>query len=372
MIPGFCGTLLRSADLFFRSAVRPDGQGKAVDLKYRSALHRLNSKESRVKFLLRSLWVTAVCALLLLTVAVPLPAQESAPTPQRLEKINRFWQETLATSAQVPLETEVEKVKDYLPYEKYRVTYRSTDGVRIRAYLARPIEAEKASARLPAIVTVPGYGGWQQGIMLDECMRGYIVLQIYPRSQGESADLWKIDGPDKLTWHLDRPESYYYGEAYLDIIRGVDYLVSRPDVDSTRIGAMGTSQGGGLVLGLAALDPRVKAVTAHLPFMCNFRLTATIEGSLVRKLLQQYGDMNENSFNTLDYFDPYVLAHQIKVPTLVSAGGKDQTCPAAGIRSVFDRLGGIKALAYYPELPHTSCGDFYKMSWEWMDRNLKP
>lgn len=322
----------------------------------------------------RTAWATAVCAVFLLTIAVPLPAQESSltPSPQKLEKINRFWQETLAASGQVPLETEVEKVKDYLPYEKYRVTYRSTDGVRIRAYLARPIEAEKAGARLPAIVTVPGYGGWQQGIMLDECMRGYIVLQIYPRSQGESADLWKIDGPDKLTWHLNRPESYYYRGAYLDIIRGIDYLVSRPDVDSTRIGAMGTSQGGGLALGLAALDPRVKAVTAHLPFMCNFRLTATIEGSLVRKLLLQYGDMNENSFNTLDYFDPYVLAHQIKAPTLVSAGGKDQTCPAAGIRSVFDRLGGIKALAYYPELPHTSCGDFYKMSWEWMDRNLKP
>jgi cephalosporin-C deacetylase-like acetyl esterase len=82
--------------------------------------------------------------------------------------------------------------------------------------------------------------------------------------------------------------------------------------------------------------------------------------------------MNENSFNTLDCFDPYILADQIKAPALISTGGKDQTCPAAGIRSVFDRLGGIKALAYYPDLPHTSCGDFYKMSWEWMDRHLKP
>ena len=266
----------------------------------------------------------------------------------------------------------MEKVKEYLPYEKYQVTYRSTGDVHIRAYLSRPIEAEAPGTRLPAIITVPGYGGWQQGIMLDECMRGYIVLQVYPRSQGESADLWKIDGPDKLTWHIAHPEGYYYQGAYVDIIRGIDYLASRPDVDSTRIGAMGTSQGGGLVLALAALDPRVKAVTAFLPFLCNFRLTATIEGSLVRKMLLQYGDMNENSFDTLDYFDPYILADQIKAPALVSAGGKDQTCPAAGIRTVFDRLGGIKALAYYPDLPHTSCGDFYKMGWDWMDRHLKP
>jgi cephalosporin-C deacetylase len=334
----------------------------------------MNPKELRVEFRQKFQWVAAVCTLLLLTVAVPAPAQDSGPSPsaQKLENIHRFWQQTLAKSAQVPLEAEVEKVKDYLPYEKYRVTYRSTDGVSIRGNLARPVEAANAGTRLPAIITVPGYGGWQQGIMLDDCMRGYIVLMVYPRSQGESADLWKIDGPDKLTWHIAHPEGYYYQGAYVDIIRAVDYLVSRPDVDSTRIGAMGTSQGGGLVLALAALDPRVKAVTAHLPFMCNFRLTATIENSLVRKLLQQYGDMNESSFNTLDYFDPYILADQIKAPALVSTGGKDQTCPAAGIRSAFDRLGGIKALAYYPDLSHTSCGDFYKMSWEWMDRHLKP
>ena len=106
--------------------------------------------------------------------------------------------------------------------------------------------------------------------------------------------------------------------------------------------------------------------------MCNFRLSAKIEGSLVRNLLLKYDDMNENSFNTLDYFDPYVLADQVKVPALVSAGGKDQVCPAAGIRSMFDRLAGIKAFAYYPDKPHTSCTDFYLMCWDWMNRYLKP
>lgn len=162
--------------------------------------------------------------LLLLTVSVSAPAQDSFPAPsaQHVEEIHNFWQQTLAKSAQVPLEAKVEKAKDYLPFEKYPVTYRSTGDAQIRAYLSRPIEAEAPGTRLPAIITVPGYGGWQQGIMLDECMRGYIVLQVYPRSQGESADLWKIDGPDKLTWHIAHPEGYYYQGAYVDIIRGID------------------------------------------------------------------------------------------------------------------------------------------------------
>lgn len=318
--------------------------------------------------------VTGVCLLLLFMFSGFARAQNSIPAPsaQRMDEIQHFWQQTLAKSSAIPMEMEVEKVKDYLPYEKYQVTYRTTDGLQIRAYLARPVEAATPGVRLPAIVAVPGYGGWQQSIMLDDCMRGYIILQIYPRSQGESEKLWKIDGPDKLTWHIDHPQGYYYQGAFVNIIRGVDYLASRPDVDPARIGAMGTSQGGGFVLALTALDPRIKAVTAHVPFMCDFRLTANIQGSLVRKLLLQYGDMDDNSFETLDYFDPYVLASQVKVPALVSAGGKDQTCPAAGIRTVFDRLAGIKAFAYYPDQTHTSCTDFYLMCWDWMNRYLKP
>ena len=204
--------------------------------------------------LLRRVWhvegfcrqaVRGACLLLLLMFSGFARAQDSIPSPsaQRMDEIHHFWQRTLAKSAAIPMEAEVEKVKDYLPYEKYQVTYRTTDGLQIRAYLARPVEAAQPGVRLPAIVAVPGYGGWQQSIMLDDCMRGYIILQIYPRSQGASEKLWKIDGPDKLTWHIDRPEGYYYQGAYVDIIRGADYLASRPDVDPARIGAMEPARG---------------------------------------------------------------------------------------------------------------------------------
>jgi cephalosporin-C deacetylase-like acetyl esterase len=72
--------------------------------------------------------------------------------------------------------------------------------------------------------------------------------------------------------------------------------------------------------------------------------------------------------NTFDYFDPVNLAPWLRAPTLVSSGGKDETCPPAAIRAVFDRLPGIKSLTHYPDLAHTSAGDFYEMSWEWMQR----
>ncbi len=308
----------------------------------------------------KAAWLIAILAAGIGTAAQPVPGE-----------IDLFWGRTRQQLAREPMEMKEEPLRERLPYEKIRITYRGLGGVPVRAYLAKPIRGESAVRRLPAIITAPGYGGWEQGVELAECQRGYIVLQVFPRSQGESADLWRIDGPDKLTWRLNKPEGAYYQGAYADMLRGVDYLASRADVDALRIGVMGTSQGGGIALALASLDPRLKAVVAHVPFLCDMRRAAQIDGALVRTLLLQHRSLTESRLNSLDYFDPLNLVHHLAAPALVSAGGKDTTCPAATIRAVFDRIAGIKALAYYPDLPHTSSGDFYELSWNWMDRHLR-
>jgi cephalosporin-C deacetylase len=285
-------------------------------------------------------------------------------------EIEIFWRSTLQRAAREPLEAVVEPVKEALPYRKFRITYRSLGNVKVRAYLGIPIRGESPERALPCVVTAPGYGGSQQGVMLDDCQRGYAVLQVYPRSQGESADLWKIDGPDKLTWQVHQPEGYYYQGAYVDVMRGVDYLLSRADIDASRVGAMGTSQGGGIVLAVAALDSRIKAVVAHVPFLCDMRRAAYIPGALVRTLLEQHGALNPRTLKTLDYFDPANLVEKLQAPALLSSGGRDEVCPSETITSVFNRLPGIRSIVVYPALVHTSSGDFYKMGWEWMDRHL--
>ena len=285
--------------------------------------------------------------------------------------IQAFWDKTRAQLAAEPLDALVEPLKEPLPYRKYRVTLRGLGGVKFRAYLGVPVRGESPAVALPAIVTAPGYGGTQQGIMLDECQRGYVVLQVFPRSQGESEELFKIDGPEKLTWHIGAPEGYYYQGAYADLLRAVDFLTSRPEVNPRRIGIMGTSQGGGFALAAAALDPRIRAVTAHVPCLCDMRTAAGMAGSLVHGILTKAGINTEASWNTLDYFDAARLAPELRAPTLVSAGGNDPTCPGATIRNTFDRIAGIKSLVWYPDLPHTTSQAFYLLSWAWMDLYLK-
>src|SRR5215204_1431831 len=160
-----------------------------------------------------------------LSVAIPISAQDISP----------FWKSTLSRLASEPIAAVIEDTREPLPYKKYLVEYRSLGGIRVQAYLAIPIRGGEKPQRLPAVVTAPGYGGTQQGIMLEECQRGYAILQVFPRSQGPSSNLWKIDGPEKLTWNLKHPDGAYYQGAYADVIRGIDYLLSRNDIDRERI-----------------------------------------------------------------------------------------------------------------------------------------
>ncbi len=112
-----------------------------------------------------------------------LNAQNEASAPTTAE-ITAFWNATRQRLAAQAMDAVVEPLKEPLPYKKFRVTLRGLDGIRFRAYLALPVRGESAAEPLAAIVTAPGYGGTQQGVMLNECQRGYAMLQVLPRSQG--------------------------------------------------------------------------------------------------------------------------------------------------------------------------------------------
>lgn len=286
------------------------------------------------------------------------------------DKVSAFWNRTLQQLSLVPVEATVEKINEPIPYQKFKVTLNSLDNVTITGFLALPVQGEAPPKPWPLIVTAPGYSGSAHSVMLSECQRGYAILQVYPRGQGESEKYFKLGG-DKLSTGLDNPEGAYYRGAYSDVVRMIDYMLTRKDIDSSRIAMVGTSQGGGISLAVAAIDKRVKAVVAHVPFLCNFRLAVTIPKSTVKTLLERSKYNIESALRTLDYFDPFVLAPRLDIPILMSAGGKDTLCPAATIKSVYDRLPGRKSIEFYPDLPHTSCQSFYNLSWTWLDQNFR-
>lgn len=61
----------------------------------------------------------------------------------------------------------------------------------------------------------------------------------------------------------------------IDLISAVDYLVTRPDVDPTRIGALGVSLGGSVTILAAAKDKRIAAIVDDSGFSAASNVIAT-------------------------------------------------------------------------------------------------
>ena len=62
--------------------------------------------------------------------------------------------------------------------------------------------------------------------------------------------------PNLLTHNIVDRHTYAYRGFYVDTWRGIDVLLSRPEVDPARIGVTGSSQGGGLTITTAAMRQR--------------------------------------------------------------------------------------------------------------------
>src|SRR4029077_6093291 len=98
--------------------------------------------------------------------------------------------------------------------------------------------------------------------------RGFVVLTYDPVAQGGRSQFWDA-ARGRSRFNLTCGEHCVLGNPlYLlgtslaryriwDGLRALDYLVSRPEVDATKIGCVGNSGGGTLTASLTALEPRI-------------------------------------------------------------------------------------------------------------------
>lgn len=141
-----------------------------------------------------------------------------------------------------------------------RVTYGTQFGLRIPAILYLPKERK---GKIPALIVVNGHGGdkfsWYAFYSGVSYARGGAVVLTYdPAGEGERNINRKsgtrahdvIQSPDELGRRLG-------GLMITEVMQAVSYLSQRPEVDATRIGAMGYSMGS-FVLSLAgAVETRL-------------------------------------------------------------------------------------------------------------------
>ena len=287
--------------------------------------------------------------------------------------LDAFWHRTKEELTTTPVHATLTAAPEHSgrEYVTSLVTLDSFQGTRLRAWYSVPTDPIPGGT-LPAVLAVPGYAG-DKPIPTHLALSGFAVLTLYPRGQGESRKEWELEHSTKLTYHVTDKERFYYRGAYMDCVRGLDFLASRPEVDATRLGMWSRSQGGGLTLATAALDHRVRVAVAEEPFLCNYPAAMHVPSHPYREL-QAYAAAHPQErqamLDTLAYFDCLHLAPAIQCPTLVNIGMRDATCPAHTIMPVFERIVAPKALYVYPDLTHAPCTDFNAHAMSWLRRYL--
>ncbi|HEY2820259.1 MAG TPA: acetylxylan esterase [Candidatus Acidoferrum sp.] len=153
-----------------------------------------------------------------------------------------------------------------------KLIYESFPGVYVTALVYVP---DDHSTKHPAVLVPAGHATngkiHYQVLSQRLASRGYVVIAWDPIGQGERSQFWDAKA-GKTRYNMVCAEHAVIGNlAYLaganlarweiwDGMRAVDYLLSRPDVDSERISITGTSGGGTQTTLIAALDPRIKVV----------------------------------------------------------------------------------------------------------------
>jgi Acetyl xylan esterase (AXE1) len=153
-----------------------------------------------------------------------------------------------------------------------KLIYQSLPGLYVTALLYVPDNGEKVH---PAVLVAAGHSVNGKIHYQELCQRlvqrGYLVISWDPVGQGERSQFWD-EKTKKSHYNLICAEHAVMGNlAYLaganlarwevwDGMRAVDYLLTRPDVDSQRINLTGTSGGGFQAALLGALDERIKVI----------------------------------------------------------------------------------------------------------------
>ena len=257
------------------------------------------------------------------------PADQYVSQVRKPEDIDRYWDDVLAETAQIPLDPEVvyDPLRSTASIDVYEVFYTSLDHVRIAGWYAVPRQRE---GRLPGLLQVPGYN-MEPPVPKNWAARGYAAFSAAPRGKLRSNRQFNPGYPGLLTYGMVDRNTYSYRGFYMDACRAVDFLLGRDEVNGDRIGVTGHSQGGGLTISTAALRPEIKAAAAGAPYLCGYmdsiELTDAYPYQEIADYLRMYPDSRQQVEDTLAYFDGINLAHRITCPIIISVGLQDSTCP---------------------------------------------
>jgi dipeptidyl aminopeptidase/acylaminoacyl peptidase len=199
------------------------------------------------------------------------------------------------------------------------IRYKSFDGMQIPSILYKPQQASAAN-KAPALLWIHGGPGGQtrtnySGVIQYLVNHGYVILGV--NNRGSS-------GYGKTFFTAD--DQKHGREPLWDCVEAKKYLASLGYVDTSKIGILGGSYGGYMVLAALAFKPEEFAVGVDLFGVSNW--LRTLESippyweSFRKALYKELGDPKTDREN-LKAISPLFHADKITKPLLVLQGAND-------------------------------------------------
>lgn len=223
--------------------------------------------------------------------------------------------------------------------------YRSVDNLAIDGWLMKPFGYETGK-RYPVVVYIHGgphsaYGdGWFDEFQ-NLAAAGMFVLFTNPRGS---------TGTNGAFTHASRGD--WGGKDYLDIMKAVDIVAQRADVDSTRMGVTGGSYGGFMTAWITTKSNRFKAAQADRMISDWNAWWGTSD---VQSLTNNefFGKPWENQA-MYDTLSPIRFVQKVKTPTLIVQSEEDHRTPMATAEMWFMALKTLGVPAEFVRYPRST------------------
>lgn len=237
-----------------------------------------------------------------------------------------------------------------------RVTIPYEHGATIPAILRKPAHVSHP----PLVILVPGLDSVKEELhnySEDFLRRGMATLAIDGPGQGE------------MEFGLPLRHDYEVPIRYV-----IDYLLSRPDIDTQRLGLLGVSLGGHFAPRIAVFEPRLKAAISisgayHLHEHFE-RYPSLTQAAFIARTKS---NSPEEALDKLRQFDLTGLLNKLHTPLLIIAGRLDRLFPAAEAQQMLQDAGDSAELWMFDDGNHVCNNITYKhrpQQADWMRQKL--
>ena len=292
------------------------------------------------------------------------------PTVEYPADFIEFWEKAKRDLATIPMDVKLTLLPERCS-EKSNVYQVNIQNYKVGSRLYGIVCIPKKPGKYPALLKVPGAGVRPYYGDVAMADLGVITFEIgihgIPVTMDPSiyVDLGNSALDAYFLYNLDNRDRYYYKRAYLGCVRAIDFIYSLPEFDGSTLAVSGGSQGGALSIVSAALDSRVKYLSALFPALCD------LTGYLSNRAggwPHMFRDLKatKEKIETAKYYDVVNFARNVKVPGFYSWGFNDVTCPPTSTFSAYNSITAPKELVIFQEIGHWTYPEQTEKSRQWL------